>query len=235
MNSLSLPIGLSVAFLLAMTVTILFITNKIKNNSPLEMKSKLGLGVPLFYVVYFAYVVFIVNLIKDSKPTVPPLLLLYTTLPYGLFLFLYVVRTDTAKHIFSKIALDSLIGVHIFRLMGSVFLFLGFMDALPKPLAVFAGIGDVVTAISSLFVVKALQNQYNKSRTIAYVWNIFGTLDIIITAVLANVYAKIAIDTGVNDIEALSKVPFCLIPAFAPPTILFLHYLIFKKLKKEYV
>ncbi|MGL4630245.1 MAG: hypothetical protein ACRCVT_03485, partial [Leadbetterella sp.] len=123
----------------------------------------------------------------------------------------------------------------IFRLMGSVFLFLGFMDALPKPLAVFAGIGDVVTALLCLFVANAVRRHHNQAKKIAYAWNIFGALDIIITAILANVYAKIAIDTGVNGVEALSKVPFCLIPAFAPPTILFLHYLIFKKLKKEYV
>jgi hypothetical protein len=47
---------------------------------------------------------------------------------------------------------------------------------------------------------------------------------------MANVLTKISIDTGAMGVDTLAKFPFCFIPAFAPPTIIFLHVSIYKKL-----
>jgi hypothetical protein len=97
-----------------------------------------------------------------------------------------------------------------------------------------AGIGDMVTAITSIFVAKAISKNKNYAVKLAYLWNTFGLIDILFTSVSAFVLTKIAIDTGALGVEMLAKFPFCLIPAFAPPTIVFLHIAIYKKLKKDY-
>ena len=49
-----------------------------------------------------------------------------------------------------------------------------------------------------------------------------GLLEIVIT--------KIQIETGAPGVEVLAAFPFCLIPAFAPPTIIFLHLSVYRKL-----
>jgi hypothetical protein len=58
-------------------------------------------------------------------------------------------------------------------------------------------------------------------------------LDIVFTAVSAIVLTKLSIDTGSIGVDVLAQFPFCLIPAFAPPTIIFLHVAVYKKLKQE--
>jgi hypothetical protein len=42
---------------------------------------------------------------------------------------------------------------------------------------------------------------------------------------------KFSIENGAQGVLEIANFPFCLIPAFAPATILFVHILIFKKLK----
>ncbi|MFZ1789595.1 MAG: hypothetical protein WAT92_14850, partial [Saprospiraceae bacterium] len=101
----------------------------------------------------------------------------------------------------------------------------------PKPFAYIAGFGDMVTAISSIFVAKAIQNKKSYAKKLSFYWNVFGTIDILFTAIAANVLTKISIDSGVMGVDTLAFFPFCIIPAFAPPTILFLHWAIHKKLR----
>ncbi len=121
--------------------------------------------------------------------------------------------------------------LHIFRVIGVFFVLLALHDALPKPFALIAGIGDVLTAISSVFVAKAIQDKKSYAKKLTYIWNIFGTVDILYTAIAANVLTKISIETGALGVDTLAVFPFCIIPAFAPPTILLLHWSIFKKLQ----
>jgi drug/metabolite transporter superfamily protein YnfA len=108
---------------------------------------------------------------------------------------------------------------------------LALYDALPKPFAFIAGFGDMLTAIGSIFVVKAIQHKKSYAKKLARIWNVFGTIDILFTAIAANVLTKISIDTGAMGVDTLAVFPFCIIPTFAPPTILFLHWAIFKKIK----
>ncbi len=112
------------------------------------------------------------------------------------------------------------------------FVLLAVHNALPKPFAYIAGFGDMITALSSIFVVKAIQQQKTHAKKLTYIWNVFGTIDILFTAIAANVLTKISIDTGAMGVDTLAMFPFCIIPAFAPPTILLLHWVIFQKLKK---
>jgi hypothetical protein len=86
--------------------------------------------------------------------------------------------------------------------------------------------------LSSLFVAHAIIQNKTYARRLTYVWNIVGTIDILFTAIAANVLTKISVETGAMGVDVLATFPYCIIPAFAPPAILFLHWTIFKKLKE---
>ncbi len=228
------PSWLTFPFLIGIGVVILLLVYLATKNAPTN-KKKLVIGsIMIFFGAYIFYVVLAGQKGLFQQAMFPPKILLFTTLPYALFLFFVVIKLPLAQKIIEKTKLSELIGLHIFRLVGSTFIFLGIYDALPKHFAYLAGIGDVLAALSSIFVVYALKKEKPFAKKLAYVWNVFGLADILMTAVLANVLTKISMDSGVMGVDTLARFPFSLIPAIAPPTIIFLHVLIFRKLKEFY-
>ena len=159
----------------------------------------------------------------------PPKIVLTTTLPLAIFVTI-IYNTEICKKANTILNLEDLVKIHIFRLIGSTFIILFLYDLLPPVFALFAGIGDLLTAISSIFVAKAIRNKKNYARKLTYIWNTFGLVDILITSAMAIIFTKISIDNSIQGVEFLAEFPFCFIPAFAPPTIIFLHLLVFRKL-----
>ncbi|MCF8324920.1 MAG: hypothetical protein K9I84_08170 [Leadbetterella sp.] len=225
------PFWLTIPFLVGIGIVILLTVLLAKKNAPTNKKNFVIGSIILFFGAYIFYVVLAGQKGLFQQAMFPPKILLFTTIPYALFLFLVVIKLPTALKIIEKTELSELIGLHIFRLVGCTFIFLGFYDALPKHFAYLAGIGDVLAALSSIFVVYALKEEKKYAKKLAYAWNVFGLADIIMTAILANVLTKISMDTGQMGVDTLARFPFSLIPAIAPPTIIFLHVLIFRKLK----
>jgi low temperature requirement protein LtrA len=195
--------------------------------------SDLGRNRPfyLFLTLYFAWIVSAGLLGWYDRVGFPPRVLLLTTFPYAFFLFGWVMRTDWYKNLLERATLPDLVATHWFRLVGVFFLIMAYHDALPKFFALLAGMGDVLTAITSVWVANALRTQRPNARRVAFWWNTFGMVDIVLTAALANILTKISIDTGAMGVDTLAETPFWLIPAFAPPTIIFLHVMIYSKLK----
>lgn len=234
MNNLTqyfVPEWISIAFLLAIPLPfiliLLFVRKAAKKVQP-------TLAFPLvaaFFALYLMYIGFASFQGWFDVVSLPPKVLLLTTFPYAFLLFGLVLNTKSYQKIVENATLESLIQLHIFRLIGVFFVLLAVHDALPKPFAFIAGFGDMLTAISSVFVVKAIQHRQSYAKKLAQIWNVFGTIDILFTAIAANVLTKISMDTGAIGVDTLAVFPFCIIPAFAPPTILFLHWAIFKKIK----
>ena len=223
-----LPDWISIAFLMVIfipSIMIAFLAKKGLKNS-----NRVFYSVVAFFATYFIYVtVASLNGLFD-KVFLPPLVLLFCTFPLAIFLFTVVINLKIFKQFLENIALEDLVGVHIFRLIGVFFLLIAYHDALPKFFAIIAGSGDIITAITSIFVVKAIREKQKNAKTITLIWNCFGMLDIMFTAITAIILTKLSIDNGSMGVDALAKFPFCFIPAFAPPIIIFLHVSIFKKM-----
>ncbi|MEL6193286.1 MAG: hypothetical protein AAFR66_14610, partial [Bacteroidota bacterium] len=107
---------------------------------------------------------------------------------------------------------------------------LTFYGTLPGRIGFLAGFGDLITAVSSIWVAKVVSRKSANWKAIALGWNTFGLLDIIATSATAFILTKLSIETGVQGVEILGEFPFCFIPAFAPATIIFLHVSIYRKL-----
>lgn len=188
-------------------------------------------AVVTFYLVYLGYVAYTCLDGWFDAQTLPPMILRYTMIPLLLFLLVIVFNLPIYKSILHRTKLSDLVRIHIFRLIGSFFLILGFFKALPPSIAIIAGCGDLITAISSIFVARAIDSGKSYARPLTWAWNTFGFLDILATSASALILTKLAIDTGSQGVEALGQFPFCFIPAFAPATIIFLHFSVYRKLQ----
>jgi hypothetical protein len=183
-----------------------------------------------FFALYFAYVAGASYAGRFDKVFLPPMVLLYCTFPLATFVFAFVINLGIYRQFVANVRLERLVGIHLFRLIGVFFIILAFHDALPKFFAIIAGLGDMITAISSVWVAQAIRQQKPYARPLTLAWNVFGALDIVFTAVTAIVLTKLSINNGTMGVDTLARFPFCFIPAFAPPTILFLHFSVFRKL-----
>lgn len=219
---------ISILFLAVIWIPVWLIANWVKRFST-NSKSHFFFTL-IFFGIYFIGVSIAAWNGLFAEISLPPKIVLLTTLPLLAFLLLIISPSRSFRSILKNSATEDIIRLHIFRFIGGFFLILLFLDHLPKAFALIAGIGDILTAASSYWVASRLEKSPKSGKSIALIWNSFGMLDILITSSLAILFTKWSIESGQLGVEALAYFPFCLIPAFAPATIIFLHISIFRKL-----
>jgi hypothetical protein len=233
-----MPLWATVLFIAGFLYSITFISNPAKRAAlnagfaPARSRN-IQLGIFGFYILYLAYTSILSLTGVFYVVSLPPKVMLFTSIPLFVLLFVIVGNTKLFKQLLRSTKLESLIGLHVFRLLGVFFLLLYFYHFLPRPMAFSSGIGDIVTAILALPVARMVAKGKPGSITVAYVWNIFGILDIISLLTIVAISAKQAVGGTVEreDME-MTMFPFVWFPAFAPATILFLHAAIFRKLQE---
>jgi len=82
-------------------------------------------------------------------------------------------------------------------------------------------------------VIAALRKGWAYAKQFALLWNIIGSVDIISVIVTATIITQQAIESNLAGAQQFGTFPFSWIPAFAPATIIFLHLLVFRKLKES--
>lgn len=225
-----IPAYISIAFLIAICIPVYLIALLAQKHSNPERSTSLFYGIVVFYLVYFLAVAFACVNGVFSENTLPPKIIQLTTMPLLLFLIGFVFNTGFYKGLLKAIPVDQLILLHRFRLIGSFFIILLLLQLLPPVFALIAGIGDIITALSSFWVAKQIRERKKNASKLAIIWNSFGLLDIFMTSTMAILLTKVSIETGAMGVEVLATFPFCFIPAFAPATIVFLHLSIYRKL-----
>jgi hypothetical protein len=229
-----IPHWISIAFLLTIPIPFVLIIQFLYKARTQINSLRPAIASAIFFIAYLVYI-FIASMVGlFHAVSLPPKILLLTTFPYAFLLFVLLPQSKWFKIVVNAMSVQSIIALHIFRFIGVFFILLALHKALPAPFSFISGFGDMLTAVSSLFVVNAINTQKPYAIKLAWVWNIFGTIDIMFTAIAANVLTKLSIDTGSMGVDTLAVFPFCIIPAFAPPTILWLHWIIFKKLKNRH-
>lgn len=219
------PHFISVIFLIAILFPIFMIANLVRKNHKKVFYYVIG-----FYFLYLFIVALATFKGLFNVVALPPRIIVLTTLPLLLFYLLIISNTAVYKNVLQKTDLSTLIGIHIFRLIGSFFIILFLYKLLPRPFAFIAGFGDLITALSSIFVAKAISNKKSYAKKLTLFWNTFGLVDILLTSATAIIFTKLSIETGSLGVDILTQFPFCFIPAFAPATIIFLHISIYRKI-----
>ena len=187
-------------------------------------------GIIGFYFLYFLYVTLACFRGLFAQNSLPPRIMVLTALPLLAFYVILVLNLPLAKRVLQHIALSNIVRIHLFRLIGSFFLIMGFYQVVPKAFALGAGLGDIFIALSSIIVGNALIKGRSYAKKLTWLWNTLGLLDILMTSFMAFWFTKQTIETGSLGVNVLTEFPFCFIPAFAPATIIFLHICIYKKL-----
>jgi hypothetical protein len=234
----TVPVLVIVLFIAGFLYSIAFIANPAKQaalNAGMGSDSakNIQFGIFGFYIIYLAYVSLLSVKGVFADNAVPPKMLVFATLPLAIILFVVVGNTRLFKTLLRSITLESLIALHVFRLLGAFFIMLYFYHLLPARFAFSAGMGDIITAIFALPVAKMVSRGKPGSIRAAYAWNIFGILDIVTLLVIAVITAIKSVTSGEQGILLEMNIfPFVWFPAFAPATILFLHTVIFRKLRQ---
>jgi hypothetical protein len=115
--------------------------------------------------------------------------------------------------------------LHSLRHLGLMFLTRGAIYAgMPPQFAYPAAIGDLLAAILAFVSIPAVAKGWKSARPVVWVFNIFGTLDLLAAITLATVYEA-----------PLYMGPAYWIPAFWVPALLVTHYLTFIVLWRHWV
>ena len=224
-----MPLWAIVLFIISFLYSIAFITRPAKQAAlgagmTLRKARNIQIGIFSFYMVYLAYVsIFSLKGVFDVN-SLPPKVMVWAGIPLMVILFGLIGNTGLFKKLLQSITLESLIAVHVFRLVGVFFILLYSYHLLPTKFAFSAGLGDIITAILAFPVAKMVSKRHPRRMAAVYAWNIFGIMDIVDLLVLAVI-------TGANgNLREMTVFPFVWFPAFTPATILFLHTAVFAKI-----
>lgn len=231
----SVPQWVSILFLVTIPIPVFMIANVVKQgainaNFNIQKSNRVFITIVLFYSTYFAYVSVMSLMGAFSENTLPPKIILFTVLPFFMFLILVVSNLKIYKTILQNVNLESLVRLHTFRFIGIFFIITEYYGAIPTYFAYVGGLGDIAVAITSIFVARAITNKKTYAKILTIIWNIFGMLDIISVLTTAIITTKLSIETGSQSVIEMTKFPFALIPSFAAATIIFLHISVFRKL-----
>lgn len=117
----------------------------------------------------------------------------------------------------------SLIRLHLWRLVGLVFLALMLRGQLPALFAVPAGLGDILIAVTAPWVARTLAAPGGRRR--AVIWNLLGMADLVVAVGLGIMTspgpANVFLTTPTS--EVMTTFPMVLVPAFLVPLAFTLH------------
>ena len=111
------------------------------------------------------------------------------------------------------------VSLHLFRVLGVGLLVQNLSSGMPKAFALSTAIGDTITALLALCTLISLQKRHKYSLLIVWVFNLFGSLDLI--------YAMISA-ARVNAAQYLQSQWY--VPALFVPLMLVSHVAVFRKL-----
>jgi hypothetical protein len=156
-----------------------------------------------------------------TAPGQPPIPFgLAVSIPIGIFV-IWSAASQPFRQFLLSLNPRTLTFVQAWRIAGFVFLVLYAYGILPGQLALPAGWGDIVIGATAPFVAMKLANPTHRKSFIF--WQLLGITDLVLAVglgVSANLINPHAIAT-----DAMTVLPMSLIPTFAVPLFLILHFI----------
>jgi hypothetical protein len=233
----AMPLWASMLFIVSFLLSLTMIARPVRQaalNAGLTMERSriIQIGVFLFYLLWLAYTSTLALTGVLSANSLPPRVMIFTAIPLFIILFGFIGNTRLFKQLLRSATLESLIFLHVFRLVGAFFFLLYFYKALDPNFAISAALGDIITAAFAIPVARAVAQKKTWANKAVVAWNIFGMLDIVNILTIATLGAIRSVGAGVQGGGEMTMFPFVWFPAFAPATILFLHVAVFRKLRQ---
>ena len=170
------------------------------------------------------------NLFLGTNPVGPPVIGTVIVFPL-VAAAVAAALSPSVRAVLLGMPMPFLIGLNVWRVAGSFFLFLTAEGRLAGPFPYSAGWGDVITGALALPVAwLALRQQ---ASALVWTWNAFGTLDLVVALALgitsANGSPLQLIHAGIGS-KAVQMLPWSLIPTVLVPLFLITHSIIFARL-----
>jgi len=160
------------------------------------------------------------------------------TIQYGLVIPILVglygmFRMERFRRLVLAIPLFALVGVQVYRVLGSIFVVLWANGKLPWEFALPAGVGDILTGILAVIVAVMLYNRMNFATRAAYLWCLFGIADLVIAITTGTLTSPGIANLLSRDNPNLliTAYPLVIIPTFAVPLSIILHGLTLWRIK----
>ena len=203
----------------------------------LTQRQRLGLwlAVVVPYTLWLAVIWSVaVNGVFRPGNNTPPLV------PLAIFLPVIVgvpilLRSKRIGEVLDAMPASWLVGLQVYRILGSIFLVGWARGVIPGIFALPAGIGDVTTGLLALPVAYLLVSRNGDGVRPAIAWNIFGLLDFTIAIGIGLATAPGPLQVIVPSIPntGVGLYPAVLIPAFAVPSSILLHVLSLRQLRRR--
>ena len=148
--------------------------------------------------------------------------LLFSTLVFWIAAKIYVF--PKLRELGPRAVLLPILLLHSFRHLGLMFLAPGATYAgIPPQFAYPAAIGDLLAAFLALAAIPTVLRNINAARLLVWVFNVQGTVDLLVAITLATIYGA-SVHMG----------PAYWIPAFWVPALLVTHYIAFAVVWKHW-
>ena len=136
-------------------------------------------------------------------------------------LFLSLITSVSLRRLLTR--QSQLIRLHVWRLVGIVFLLLMVSGQVPALWALPAGIGDILVGVTAPWVAHDVETRRGKRR--AVIWNLFGLSDLVVAVGLGIMTSPgpTQVFQTVPTSELMAHFPLALVPTFLVPLAFVLH------------
>jgi hypothetical protein len=140
--------------------------------------------------------------------------------------------SPAARRAMLSLSLPLMVGLNIGRLFAVLFLLLAVDGRLSGPFPYFAGLGDIITGLAALQVVRLAQEP-GRYAAVIHAWNAFGMADLVLAIALgvtsaANSPLQIFAAPGS---QAMQHLPWSFVPTVLVPIWMILHAIVFARLR----
>ncbi|NOJ48088.1 hypothetical protein [Bradyrhizobium archetypum] len=217
---------------IVLVAAIIVSINALTGAMPINLSQRIAVSVGAGLWTGLAAALAAADLFVGTNPVGPPTI--------GTVIAFPLVATAVAASILPSVRaallrmpMPFLIGLNVWRVAGGFFLILAAQGRLGGPFPISAGWGDIITGVLALPVAwLALRGQ---GKALAWTWNAFGMLDLVVAIALGVISANGSplqvIHAGPGS-EAVQMLPWSLIPTVLVPMFLIVHAVIFRQLAR---
>jgi hypothetical protein len=139
-----------------------------------------------------------------------------------------------ARYALLGLPLPLLVGLNIGRVFAVLFLLLAMAGRLSGPFPYFAGLGDIITGLAAIGVMRLAQAP-GRHAVAMHAWNAFGMADLLVAIVLgvtsaANSPLQVFAAPGS---QAMQHLPFSFVPTVLVPLWMIIHAIVFAQLRRR--
>ena len=138
-----------------------------------------------------------------------------------------LARSPSFRRLAAAVPLAALVGVQLYRVVGAVFLFGMHDHQLPGVFAWPAGVGDVLVGLSAPVVAVLVARRVRGAWTAAVVWCVAGIGDLVLAVAMGFLSSPSRFQALAHGhANLISHYPYALVPVFAVPVSLVLHFVV---------